>query len=125
MAKELGVVEHELKAIAMGAWMHDIAKLAIPDAILLKPGALTEEEWTIMRSHAQLGFDLVKRITFLADAAEIVLTHHERCDGSGYPRGLKTTDILAGARIFAISDNVVWITLVRDIYLARCYAHDR
>src|SRR2546430_14615469 len=59
-----------------------------------------------MRSHAQLGLDLVKRITFLADAAEIVLTHHERCDGSGYPRGLKTTDIPAGATIFAIADTV-------------------
>jgi len=106
LAKELGVAEHELKTIAMGAWLHDIGKLAIPDAILLKPGALTEEEWIIMRSHAQLGFDLVKRIPFLADAAEIILTHHERCDGSGYPQGLKTADIPLGARIFAVADTV-------------------
>jgi len=104
IAKELEATEHELKTIAMGAWLHDIGKLAIPDAILLKPGALTEEEWTIMRSHAQLGFDLVKRIPFLTEAAEIILTHHERCDGSGYPRGLKTADIPLGARIFAVAD---------------------
>ena len=126
IAKELGVAEHELKTIAMGAWLHDIGKLAIPDAILLKPGALTEEEWTIMRSHAQLGFDLVKRITFLADAAEIVLTHHERCDGSGYPRGLKTTDIPAGARIFAIADTVDAMTSDRPYRSALSFemAHD-
>src|SRR5438034_9201446 len=106
IAKELGVAEHELKTIAMGAWLHDIGKLAIPDAILLKPGALTAEEWTIMRSHAQLGFDLVKHITFLADSAEIVLTHHERCDRSGYARRLQTTDIPDGARLFAIAEIV-------------------
>jgi HD-GYP domain-containing protein (c-di-GMP phosphodiesterase class II) len=102
----LGATEHELKTIAMGAWLHDIGKLGIPDAILLKPGALTEKEWTIMRSHAQVGFDLVKRIPFLSDAAEIILTHHERCDGSGYPRGLKMGEIPIGARIFAVADTV-------------------
>ena len=106
MAKELRVAQQELKTIAMGAWLHDVGKLAIPDAILLKPGSLTEEEWIVMRSHAQLGFDLVKRIPFLADAAEIVLAHHERCDGSGYPRALKTADISIGARIFAVADTV-------------------
>jgi len=106
IAKELGATEHELKTIARGAWLHDIGKLGIPDAILLKPGALTEQEWAIMRSHAQVGFDLIKRIPFLADAAEIILTHHERCDGSGYPRGLKSADIPIGARIFAVADTV-------------------
>lgn len=106
IAKELGSTEQELKTIARGAWLHDIGKLAIPDAILLKPGGLTEREWTIMRSHVQIGFDLVKRIPFLADAAEIILTHHERCDGSGYPRELKKADIPLGARIFAVADTV-------------------
>jgi cyclic di-GMP phosphodiesterase len=126
IAKELGLAEHELKTIAMGAWLHDIGKLAIPDAILLKPGALTEEEWIVMRSHAQLGFDLVKRIAFLADAAEIVLTHHERCDGSGYPRGLKTADIPIGARIFAVADTVDAMTSDRPYRLALSFeeAHD-
>jgi len=106
IAKELGATEQELKTIAMGAWLHDIGKLGIPDAILLKPRALTEKEWAIMRSHAQVGFDLIKRIPFLADAAEIILTHHERCDGSGYPRGLKAPDIPIGSRIFAVADTV-------------------
>jgi len=106
IAKELAATQQEVQTIARGAWLHDIGKLAIPDAVLLKPGALTEQEWTIMRSHARLGFDLVKRIPFLADAAEIILTHHERCDGSGYPRGLREADIPLGARIFAVADTV-------------------
>ena len=126
IATELGVARQELKTIAMGAWLHDIGKLAIPDAILLKPAALTEEEWIIMRSHAQLGFDLVKRISFLADAAEIILTHHERCDGSGYPRALKTTDIPIGARIFAVADTVDAMTSDRPYRLALSFeqAHE-
>ena len=97
---------HQLKSIAMGAWLHDIGKLAIPDAILLKPGALSEEERRIIQSHAQIGYDLVKRIPFLAEAAEIILTHHERWDGSGYPRGLKGGDIPLSARIFAVVDTL-------------------
>jgi response regulator RpfG family c-di-GMP phosphodiesterase len=96
----------QLKNLAMGAWLHDIGKLAIPDAILLKPGPLTAEEWKIMQNHAQMGYDLVNRIPFLAAAAEIVLTHHERWDGSGYPQGLKGTDIPLGARVFAVADTV-------------------
>ena len=126
IAKELGATEHELKTIAMGAWLHDFGKLAIPDAILLKPGALTEEEWTIMRSHAQIGFDLVKRIPFLADAAEIILTHHERCDGSGYPQGLETMDVPLGARIFAVADTVDAMTSDRPYRAALSFeeAHD-
>jgi HD-GYP domain-containing protein (c-di-GMP phosphodiesterase class II) len=88
----------------MGAWLHDIGKLAIPDAILLKPGPLTDEERAIMQRHVQIGYDLVKGIAFLADAGEIIFAHHERCDGSGYPRGLRTQEIPAGARIFAVAD---------------------
>jgi putative nucleotidyltransferase with HDIG domain len=106
VGKELRVKESELKTIAMGAWLHDIGKLATPDAILLKPGALTEEEWRIMRRHVEIGYDLVKRIPFLGEAAEIILSHHERWDGSGYPRGLKANHIPLGARIFAVADTV-------------------
>jgi putative nucleotidyltransferase with HDIG domain len=106
LAEGLGVTELELQTITWGAWLHDIGKLAIPDAILLKPGPLTPKEWVIMRSHAQLGYDLVKSIPFLAHAAEIILTHHERCDGSGYPQGLKGAEIPLGARIFAIADTL-------------------
>src|SRR6266849_9951353 len=104
IAKGMGGLEHQLRNIAMGAWLHDIGKLGTPDAILLKPGPLTEEELQIMQRHAQIGYDLVKGITFLADAAEIIFAHHERCDGSGYPRGLKTEEIPVGARIFAVAD---------------------
>jgi response regulator RpfG family c-di-GMP phosphodiesterase len=96
----------QLKSLAMGAWLHDIGKLAISDTILLKPGALTGEERRIMQRHAQVGYDLVKRIPFLADVAEMILTHHERWDGSGYPRGLRGTDIPLAARIFAVADTV-------------------
>jgi len=88
----------------MGAWLHDIGKLAIPDAILLKPASLTDEEREIMQRHVQIGYDLVKGIPFLADAAEIIFAHHERCDGSGYPRGLGMQEIPIGARIFAVAD---------------------
>lgn len=125
IAKELGVTQQEVKTIAMGAWLHDIGKLAIPDAILLKPGALTEEEWIVMRSHAQLGFDLVKHIPFLADAAEVILSHHERCDGSGYPRALKTAGIPIGARIFAVADTVDAMTSDRPYRLALSFEEAR
>jgi response regulator RpfG family c-di-GMP phosphodiesterase len=104
MMTEMHGTPQQLKSLAMGAWLHDIGKLAIPDAILLKPGALTEEERRIMQDHVQIGYDLVKRIPFLADAAEIILTHHERWDGRGYPRGLKGLDIPLNARIFAVAD---------------------
>ncbi len=96
----------ELKNLAMGAWLHDIGKLAIPDAILLKPGPLTVEEREIIQGHVRIGYNLVKRIPFLAEAAEIILAHHERWDGSGYPRGLKGTEIPLNARIFAVADTL-------------------
>lgn len=119
IGKELGATEQELKTIARGAWLHDIGKLATPDAILLKPGALNQEEWRIMKQHAAIGYDLVKRIPFLAEAAEIIWAHHERWDGSGYPRGLKGTDIPLGARIFAVADTVDAMTSDRPYRSAR------
>jgi response regulator RpfG family c-di-GMP phosphodiesterase len=105
IAEALGGLEKELRNLAMGAWLHDIGKLAIPDGILLKPGVLTEKEREVMQHHVQIGYDLVKGIPFLADAAEIILAHHERCDGSGYPRGLKRAEIPIGARIFGVVDS--------------------
>jgi response regulator RpfG family c-di-GMP phosphodiesterase len=106
IAKEMGGLENGFKSIAMGSWLHDIGKLAIPDRILLKPGPLTEEEWEIMRGHVRIGYELVNRISFLAEASEIVLTHHERYNGSGYPQGLKGEHIPQGARIFAVADTL-------------------
>lgn len=106
IAQELNAPERQLKTIVIGAWLHDIGKLATPDAILLKPGSLTKEEWVVMRAHVEIGYDLVRRIPFLSEAAEIVLTHHERSDGSGYPRGLKGNQIPFGAKVFAIADTL-------------------
>jgi response regulator RpfG family c-di-GMP phosphodiesterase len=104
--KQMDGTPQQLKSLAMGALLHDIGKLAIPDAILLKPAALTEEERRIMQEHVRIGYDLVKRIQFLAGAAEIILCHHERWDGSGYPQGLKGFNIPLNARIFSVADTV-------------------
>jgi response regulator RpfG family c-di-GMP phosphodiesterase len=106
MAKRMGFSPGPLKSLAMGAYLHDIGKLGIPDGILLKPGPLSSAEWKLMKQHSQIGYDLVKDIPFLAEAAEIILTHHERFDGSGYPRGLKGEHIPLGARTFAIADTL-------------------
>jgi putative nucleotidyltransferase with HDIG domain len=110
IAKALGLSEAQHKAIAMGAYLHDIGKLGLPDRILLKPGPLTLEERLFMQQHVQTGYDLVKQIPFLSEAAELILTHHERHDGSGYLRGLKAEQIPIGARIFAIADTLDAIT---------------
>ena len=105
IAKAIGGMEGQWKTLGMGAWLHDIGKLAIPDSILLKPGALNEQERQIMQRHVELGYDLVKGIPFLADAAEVILAHHERYNGSGYPRGLRGDNIPMCARIFAVADS--------------------
>jgi putative nucleotidyltransferase with HDIG domain len=106
IAKALNLTEHQLTVIGFGALLHDIGKLAIPDSILLKPGPLTAEEKTVMQKHVQLGYGMIKGIEFLVEPAKIILTHHERCDGSGYPQGLKSADIPIGAKIFAVADTV-------------------
>jgi response regulator RpfG family c-di-GMP phosphodiesterase len=115
----------QLKSLAIGASLHDIGKLGTPDGILLKPGPLTLEERRVMQRHVQIGYDLVKRIPFLADAAEIILMHHERCDGSGYPQGLKGLDIPLGARIFAVADSMDAITSDRPYRSALSIGHAR
>jgi cyclic di-GMP phosphodiesterase len=121
----IGGTEQQFQSTAMGAWLHDIGKLGIPDAILLKPGPLTSEERLVMQRHPQIGFDLIKRIPFLAEAAEIILMHHERCDGSGYPLGLKGQDIPLGARIFAVSDTVDAMTSDRPYRSAKPFQEAR
>jgi putative nucleotidyltransferase with HDIG domain len=104
ISKNLGINDGELIQIEHGALLHDIGKLRIPDKILWKPAGLTPEEWEIMRRHPEYGYDFVKKIEFLKGAADIVLSHHERFDGTGYPRGLKGNEISLGARIFAVVD---------------------
>ncbi|MBS1821138.1 MAG: response regulator [Acidobacteria bacterium] len=110
LARSVGVDGDHLRIIARGAFLHDIGKIATPDAILLKPGRLTADEMSIMREHCQRGYDMVRKIPFLREAAEIVYAHQERFDGSGYPRGLKGEEIPLGARIFAIADALDAIT---------------
>jgi len=110
IARAMGWSDKQLESLARGAYLHDIGKLGIPDGILLKPGPLSEGERKFMQQHVQIGFDVVKDIPFLADAAEIILMHHERYDGRGYLRGLKGEEILPGARIFAVADTLDAIT---------------
>lgn len=106
LARALGVGSEELRVIERGAFLHDIGKIAIPDRILLKPERLTPEEMAIMREHCQRGYEMVRKIPFLREAAEIVYAHQEHYDGSGYPRGLRGEEIPLGARIFAIADTL-------------------
>jgi response regulator RpfG family c-di-GMP phosphodiesterase len=110
IAEALGVPAPERPDIARGALLHDIGKIGIPDAILLKPGKLLPEEWAEMRRHPQIGYTILQSIPFLKASAEIVLAHQECWDGSGYPRQLKREQIPLGARIFAIADTMDAIT---------------
>lgn len=104
IARRLGLSEADLPSLGRGALLHDIGKIGVPDAILLKPGKLTEGEWIEMRKHPQVGYDILRSIDFLGPSAEVVLSHQERFDGGGYPRGLSGDAIPLWARIFAIAD---------------------
>jgi response regulator RpfG family c-di-GMP phosphodiesterase len=104
VARRLGLPARDLPDLGRGALLHDIGKIGIPDAILLKPGKLDEAEWREMRRHPQIGYDILRSIHFLAPSAEMVLAHQERWDGGGYPRGLSGEQIPIAARIFAIAD---------------------
>ena len=106
IAQQMGLEKGLLRQIARGAFLHDIGKMGVPDQILRKPGPLTNEEREIMRKHCEIGYSVLQRIPFLKEAAEIVLSHQECYDGSGYPRGLKGEQIPLGARIFAVADTL-------------------
>ena len=103
-AREYGVPETEMAELGHGVLLHDIGKIGIPDAILLKPGPLTDDEWRIMRRHPEIGKSLIERIPFLRGAVPIVWAHHEKWNGTGYPRGLRADAIPLGARIFMVVD---------------------
>jgi putative nucleotidyltransferase with HDIG domain len=106
IAKSMPVPDTYLPILARAAFLHDIGKMAIPDGILRKPGPLNDDEKKIMRTHCEIGYNMLIRIPFLRDAAEIVLAHQEFYDGSGYPRGLRGDQIPLGARIFTIADSL-------------------
>jgi PAS domain S-box-containing protein len=112
LAREFGLKDEEIAQIRRGALLHDMGKMGIPDAILLKPGPLTDEEWEIMRQHPRMAFDMLSPIEFLRPALDIPYCHHEKWDGTGYPRRLKGEQIPIAARLFAVVD--VWDALRSD-----------
>ncbi len=115
LAEQLGIERNsiEWETIARGALLHDVGKIGIRDAVLQKPGALDDAEWVEMRTHAEIGFGILRDIEFLKSAAALVQAHHERFDGAGYPHGLKGEQIPQGARIFAVADTFDAITTDR------------
>ncbi|HWE84012.1 MAG TPA: HD domain-containing phosphohydrolase [Terracidiphilus sp.] len=121
LARAIGIKPAEIKVIARGAFLHDIGKMAIPDEILRKPGALAPEEQRIMREHCTQGYHILRKIPFLSEAAEIVFSHQEHFDGSGYPNGLRGAEIPIGARIFAVADTLDAITSDRPYRKARSF----
>jgi len=114
LGKQANLSDEDLSVMAKGALLHDIGKIGVPDSILLKPGKLTEDEWTLMKKHPELGYKLIKNIDFLEQSAMIVYTHHERYDGQGYPAGLMKDDIPLGARIFSVADALDAMTSKRS-----------
>lgn len=125
MANRLNLSAEELTNIERGALLHDIGKIGVPDSILYKPGPLTPEEWEIMKQHPVIGYRMCMKIDALRPAAPIVLHHHERWDGQGYPYGLAGEAIPLGARIFAIADTLDAMTSDRPYRKALSFAEAR
>jgi HD-GYP domain-containing protein (c-di-GMP phosphodiesterase class II) len=112
LALAFGLREDELEHMRWGALLHDIGKMGVPDDILLKPGALTDDEWVVMKQHPASAYEMLSPIRYLQAALDIPYCHHEKWDGTGYPRGLKGEHIPLAARIFAVVD--VWDALRSD-----------
>jgi putative nucleotidyltransferase with HDIG domain len=125
IARAMGLSKDQIAVIARGAFLHDIGKMAIPDAILRKPGKLTPDEILIMQEHCYHGYEILKKIPFLGEAAEIVYAHQERYDGTGYPRGLKGDQIPLGARMFSVADTLDAITSDRPYRPAQSHTAAR
>jgi putative nucleotidyltransferase with HDIG domain len=125
IARAMGLPKDQIDVIARGAFLHDIGKMAIPDAILRKPGKLTPDEIKIMQEHCYHGYQILKKIPFLTEAAEIVYAHQEHFDGTGYPRQLKGEEIPLGARLFAVADTLDAMTMDRPYRKAQSLAAAR
>ncbi|MFZ5469319.1 MAG: HD domain-containing phosphohydrolase [Myxococcota bacterium] len=123
IAQRMGIKGQELEEIGRGALLHDIGKIGVPDAVLLKPGKLTPEEWLEMRKHPDIGHQMIQPIPFLSTPAQIVLSHQERWDGQGYPRNLVRGEIHIGARIFAIADTLDAMTTDRPYRRGTSFAN--
>jgi len=121
LARAMGINPAEIKVFARAAFLHDIGKMAIPDEVLRKPGALTQKEKLVMRDHCEYGYNMLRKIPFLLEAAEIVFTHQEHHNGGGYPSGLRGNEIPIGARIFAVADTLDAITSDRPYRKARSF----
>lgn len=121
IARHYGLPAEQIEHLSRGALLHDIGKIGVPDAILLKPGRLSDDEYAVMQRHPTIGFSMIAHIPFLAKAAEVVLHHHEAYDGSGYPSGLAGTNIPLGARIFAVVDALDAMTTDRPYRQALPY----
>jgi putative nucleotidyltransferase with HDIG domain len=104
LGEAAGLADADMQALLKGAFLHDVGKIGIRDAVLLKPARLTAEEFDVMRTHVDHGLEMVRRSAWLADAAQVVGSHHEKVDGSGYPSGKRWDEIPIAARIFAIVD---------------------
>jgi putative two-component system response regulator len=113
LGSALDLDRHDLDTLRRGGFLHDIGKVAVPDSILLKPGPLTPEEYAQMKRHTMIGDDLCSRLPSLQPVREIVRSHHERVDGSGYPDGLRDTDISLLAQIMSVVDAFDALTTVR------------
>jgi len=123
VATRMTIKGAELDEIGRGALLHDIGKIGVPDAVLLKPGKLTPEEWVDMRRHPDIGYQMIQQIEFLSIPANIVLSHQERWDGQGYPRNLRREEIHIGARIFAVADTLDAMTSDRPYRKGTTFAN--
>lgn len=123
LAISMGMPDDRLVHLQRGALLHDIGKMAVPDSILRKPGKLTEKEWETMRKHPLVAYELLRPIAFLQESLDIPYCHHERWDGSGYPRGLKREEIPLAARIFAVVD--VWDALSFNRPYRKAWSKDK
>jgi putative nucleotidyltransferase with HDIG domain len=125
LAGDLGVSGPDLEVVRQGSMLHDIGKIGIPDRILLKPESLTEQEWVEMRKHPEIGSWIVSGVEYLKPASGIVIAHHERFDGSGYPFGRAGEEIPLGARVFAIADTLDAVLSDRPYRGGQSYEHAR
>jgi putative nucleotidyltransferase with HDIG domain len=106
LGKVLGMTEEELKFIHIAGDLHDIGKIGVPDNVLNKPGKLESEEWELMKKHCNIGYNILSKASTFKDISQIVLYHHERWDGKGYPQGLKEEEIPFASRILAVCDSI-------------------
>ncbi len=125
LARCFGLPELDRRVIQQGAALHDIGKIGVPDELLRKPGKLSEAEWVLMRQHPLIGYRILSGSKYLHGAAQLVLHHHEKYDGSGYPSGLRGDEISLGARIFAIADTLDCMTSNRPFQAAASFESAR